>query len=56
MLVNQSKIESFFDRATVSFGLNKAAGLHRAIERGDITPAIRHQVRKVIAVSNMCVL
>ncbi len=56
MSVNQSKIESFFDRATTLFGLNNAAHLHRAIERGETTYRVRQQIRKVIAISSHGVL
>lgn len=52
MSANSRKMDSFFDRATVALGINRAARIHRTLALGPITPAVRAEVRKIISVSS----
>lgn len=49
MSANTNKVNAFFDTATAKFGVNRAGVVHRALVQGQITPAVRAEVRKVIA-------
>lgn len=49
MSVNQQKINVYFERMTEMYGINGAGKIHRALLIGEVTPAVRSQIRKMVA-------
>lgn len=48
---NQDKVDAFFDKLVMQFGLNRGASIHKALVKGEkITPEIRRQVRRAVVV------
>lgn len=46
---NQDKINHIFDNLTTKFGVNRAGVVHTSLLRGEITPKVRSDVRKLVA-------
>ena len=45
MVANQQKVDVIFDKLTRTYGLNGAAVIHKALDKGEITQEIRRKDR-----------